>query len=43
MSSVLDGDVGGGFEVGISHLGGLYCLKGAVVGEFDSSVGVAAV
>ena len=35
--------MGGGFVVGISHSVGLYCLKGAVVGEFDSSVGVAAV
>ena len=43
VSLVLAGDVVGGFEVWISHLVGLYYLKGAVVGEFDSIVGVAAV
>ena len=38
VSSILEGDVVGSFEVWISHLVGLYYLKGAVVGEVDSVV-----
>ena len=38
VSLVLEEDVVGSFEVWISHLVGLYYLKGAVVGEADSIV-----